>query len=72
VDWPIERVLRAGDAATGVSVLEPLYAQLKDQPVRFDLDRAWQELGVSEQAGELRFDDGAQFAGIRSQFVRGR
>jgi len=72
VDWPIERVLRAGDAATGVSVLEPLYAQLKDQPVGFDLDRAWQELGVSEQAGELRFDDGAQFAGIRRQFVRGR
>ena len=72
VDWPIERVLRAGDAATGVSVLEPLYAQLKDQPVGFDLDRAWQELGVSEQGGELRFDDGARLAGIRRQFVRGR
>lgn len=72
VDWPIERVLRAGDAATGVSVLEPLYAQLKDQPVGFDLEHAWRELGVSEQGGELRFDEGAPLAGIRRQFVRGR
>jgi hypothetical protein len=76
VDWPIERVFRAGDAATGVSVLEPLYAELKDRPVAFDLDRAWRELGVSEQGGqqgsELRFDDRAPLAGIRKQFVRGR
>jgi hypothetical protein len=72
VDWPIERVLRTGDAATGVSVLVPLYAQLKDQPVSFDLSRAWRELGVSEQRGEVRFDDGAPLSGLRQQFVRGR
>jgi hypothetical protein len=72
VDWPIERVLRAGDAATGVSVLEPLYAQLKDSPVGYDLDRAWRELGVSEQGGELRFDEAAPLASIRRHFVRGR
>lgn len=72
VDWPIERVLRAGDAATGVNVLVPLYAQLKDQPVSFDLRRAWRELGVSEQGGEVRFDDAAPLSGIRQQFVRGR
>ena len=71
VDWPIERVLRAGDAATGVRVLQPLYAQLKDQPVGFDLEHAWRELGVSEQGGELRFDDQAPLATLRRQFVRG-
>jgi hypothetical protein len=71
VHWPIERVLRAGDAATGVSVLEPLYAQLKDRPAGFDLQHAWRELGVSEQGGEVRFDDGAPLADIRSHFVGG-
>jgi predicted metalloprotease with PDZ domain len=72
VDWPIERVLRAGDAATGLSVLASLYAQLKDQPVSYDLERAWRELGVSERAGELRFDDQAPLAELRRHFVRGR
>ena len=71
VDWPIARVLRAGDAATGVSVLEPLYAQLADHPVSYDLERAWRELGVSARGGELRFDDEAPLASIRREFVRG-
>ena len=31
-DWPIERVLRTGDAAVGVPVLEELYAKLQGHP----------------------------------------
>ena len=72
VDWPIERVLRAGDAATQTDVLAQLYAQMKDQPVRFDLAQIWRELGVSEQGGEIRYDDSAPLASVRAVFVRGR
>ena len=30
-DWPIERVLKTGDAAVGTPVLEDLYAKMKRQ-----------------------------------------
>ncbi len=32
-DWPIERVLKTGDAAVGTAVLEDLYAKMKDSPM---------------------------------------
>jgi hypothetical protein len=70
--WPIERALRVGDEATHSQVLTRLYGEMKDAPVHVDLDATWLALGVSQQGGEIRYDDSAQLAEIRKVFVLGR
>jgi hypothetical protein len=45
-EWNLENVLRAGDRAVGVSVLQRLYAKMKDKPVSVDLAALWAQLGV--------------------------
>ncbi len=54
LEWPIERVLKTGDGAVGVPVLEELYAQMKDAPVSPDLMGLWRKLEWSLTA--LPFD----------------
>jgi hypothetical protein len=71
VNWPIARVLEAGDAATQTDVLRGLYTRMKDEPVQFDLGQIWRELGVSERTGVIVFDDTAPLAALRKSFVRG-
>jgi hypothetical protein len=71
-DWPIERVLRTGDAAVGVSVLEELYAQFKGAPVSPDLMKLWQELGVEPQGDTVRLNEAAPLADIRRAIMRPR
>jgi hypothetical protein len=70
--WSLEQALRAGDAATGESVLVDTYAAMKDEPVFVDLDALWLRLGVARQAGRIRYDDGAQLASVRRALVSGR
>lgn len=50
VEWPLERVLTAGDRAVGVPVLTELYSNMKSQPVAPDLPAIWKSLGVDVQA----------------------
>ena len=64
-DWSIEDALRAGDRAVGGSVLQPLYAKMKDKPEGADLNALWTQLGVRSDGGSVRFDDGASLAAIR-------
>jgi hypothetical protein len=64
-DWPIERVLRSGDAAVGTRSLEDLYAHMKDQPMAPDLKALWRELGVTEVNGEVQLDERAPLAPVR-------
>lgn len=45
--WPLERVIRTADSATGHTVLMDLYEGMKDQPVTPDLPQLWRELGVT-------------------------
>jgi hypothetical protein len=71
-DWPIERVLSTGDAAVGVSVLEDLYAQVKDTPVSPDLMKLWRELGVEPDGDAVRLNDAAPLAEIRRAIMRPR
>jgi hypothetical protein len=72
VRWSIRRTLRAGDAATQGHVLEQLYDTMRDRPVHVDLPQIWRELGVSQQGGEIRYDDQAPLAELRKSFVLGR
>jgi hypothetical protein len=65
-------VLRTGDAAVGVSVLEELYAQFKEAPVSPDLMKLWQELGVEPQGDTVRLNEAAPLADIRRAIMRPR
>jgi hypothetical protein len=69
-DWPIERVLRTGDAAVGTRTLEDLYAQMKDTPVTPDLMGLWRELGVVPEGPSVRLVDDAPLAGVRRAIMR--
>jgi hypothetical protein len=63
--WPIDRIFRVGDKATGTTVLTDLYHKMRDKPYAPDLDALWRELGVSVQNGRVAFDDNAPLAAIR-------
>ena len=69
-DWPIERVLRTGDAAVGTRTLEELYAQMKDAPVAPDLMTLWRELGVLPEGDSVRLVDDAPLAAVRHAIMR--
>lgn len=71
-NWELERALSLGDKAVGTPVLEQLYAKMKDKPVSVDLDRLWQQLGVSQKDGTATFDDHAPLAPIREAISTGR
>ena len=73
--WPIERVLDAGDRATGVPVLRELYAKWKDGPIAVDLPDLFQRLGVSSSGGrdgKITYDDAAPLAPVRKGIETGK
>ncbi len=72
VDWPIERVLKTGDAAVGVPVLEELYAQMKDTPITPDLMGLWRKLGVEPDGASVRLTDDAPLAHVRQSIMQSR
>jgi len=63
--WNLQDALAAGDRAVGVSVLQSLYAKMKDQPVSVDLATVWSQLGVQSDGINVRCDDSATLAAIR-------
>ena len=68
----IDAVLATGDRATGVAVLVPLYARMKDAPAATDLDALWSRLGVMRAGRSVRFDDTAPEAELRRSLTRPR
>ena len=71
-EWPIERVMKTGDAAVGTPVLEDLYAQMKDAPVTPDLMGLWRKLGVEPDGTSVRLIDDAPLAEIRQSIMHSR
>ena len=69
-EWPIERVLAAGDGAVGAPVLERLYARMKDRPETTDLPALWRELGIEPEGDTVRLRDDAPLAAIRIAITR--
>lgn len=69
-DWPIERVLRTGDAAVGGTPLQDLYARFRDAPVTPDLMGLWKELGVEPDGATVRFNESAPLAPTRRAIMR--
>lgn len=65
-DWPIDRAFAVGDKATGTTVLEDLYREMRDKPSPVDLVRLWKELGVQPKSeGSIEFVNAAQLAKVR-------
>jgi hypothetical protein len=64
------QVFAAGDAATGVEVLVPLYQKMKADPYPIDLDALWESLGVALQDEQVIYDDDAPMAHVRKSLLR--
>jgi hypothetical protein len=64
-EWNLRDVLAVGDRAVGVTVLQPLYAKMKDKPMSVDLASLWAQLGVQTDGAGVGFDDSATLAAIR-------
>lgn len=71
-DWPIQRVLATADEATGTTVLQDLYSQMANRPVRPDLQDLWTRLGVISEGGRIVFRDNAPLARVRKSILAGR
>jgi hypothetical protein len=71
-DWPIEKVLRTGDAATGTTALADLYARMKDRAVTPDLAGLWASLGIRGEGDSVVLDDAAPLAPIRRAIMQAR
>jgi hypothetical protein len=64
-DWKLEEALKAGDRATGVTVLTELYGKMKDQPMDVDLGTLWKRLGIESDGKSVRLIEDAPLAAIR-------
>src|ERR1700730_15666615 len=64
-DWDLEDAFKAGDRATGVSVLTALYAKMKDQPMDVDLAEMWKQLGIESDGKKVKLIEDAPLAAIR-------
>jgi hypothetical protein len=69
-EWPIERILRVGDAATGTTVLTDVYVAMKDHPYAPDIVELWSDLGLRLGEGGMRFDETARLAAVRRAITR--
>jgi hypothetical protein len=69
-DWPIERVLKTGDAAVGTHTLEELYGKMGNAPMSPDLSGLWRQLGVEAQDGAVRLNEHAPLAPVRQAIMR--
>lgn len=68
--WDFRETLELGDAATGRHVLIAMYDEMRDKPVKPDLDDLWRRLGVVRAGATLSFDDSAPLAAIRMAITR--
>ena len=68
-NWDLMKALKVGDAATGASVLVPLYEKMKDRPMQTDLPELWKELGVTRSGNTVEFDDNVPLAAVRKSIT---
>ena len=67
--WELSRALDAGDRATGVPVLRELYAEMRDKPVKVDLEDLWNKLGIQRRGETVVFDDHAPWVATRRAII---
>lgn len=67
--WSIIKTLNIGDSATGTGILTKLYNQMKDKPMKVDLDALWKRLGVSSRKNKIHFDKQAPQSWLRRAII---
>lgn len=67
--WPLSRALKIGDKATGTTVLMTLYNQMKDKPIKVDLESMWKRLGVRLNGKQITFNKNAPEASMRRVLI---
>ncbi|MGI8435844.1 MAG: hypothetical protein ACR2NX_02920, partial [Chthoniobacterales bacterium] len=70
--WSLDRSLSAGDRATGVRVLQELYAQMRASPHPVDLDELWRKMGIERRGRAVILNDDAPLAPARRAIVSGQ
>lgn len=65
-----EQIFKAGDSATGVAVLLPLYQKMKADPFPIDLEALWLSLGISIANERVVYNDEAPMAHIRKRLLK--
>ncbi len=68
-DWELERALRTGDEATGVPVLQELYAKMRAAPAPVELDDLWRRLGILRQGRTVTLQHDAPLGAVRRAIV---
>lgn len=71
-DWEIDKAFEVGDKATGTTVLQQLYQEMRDKPVTVDLDKLWEKLGLAVKNGSVVYNDNAVDAPIRKAITAAR
>ncbi|UCH39871.1 MAG: hypothetical protein JSU67_17355 [Gammaproteobacteria bacterium] len=66
----VMQVFEAGDRATGVAVLVPLYQKMKADPYPVDLDALWSDLGVKLDGFTVIYNDDAPMAHVRKRLLK--
>ena len=69
-DWQVEEAFRAGDRATGTHVLMNLYSEMRDKPVKSDLQKLWEQLGVQQTDAGVQLNNDAELSVIRLAITR--
>ncbi len=64
-DWDVAHALQTGDRATGVPVLQELYARMSASPGTVDLPGVWQKLGINARGRSADLNNGAPWADTR-------
>jgi hypothetical protein len=70
VEWSVHKALEIADRATQTTALRDLYAAMHAAPVPTDLDELWRKLGVRAEGGDVRFDDTAPRAALRTAITQ--
>jgi hypothetical protein len=65
VRWTAQQTLAAGDRAIHGRTLQELYRAHADAAVSIDLEAVFRRLGVGWSAGQVVFDESAEWAGLR-------
>jgi hypothetical protein len=64
-EWELERALAIGDSATGVPVLQELYARTRSAPDPSDLQKLWHDLGIERVGGTIVLRNDAPLSEVR-------
>ena len=69
VDWPIDRVLKTADEATGGSDFRDMYEKMALEPWAPDLNDLFKSLGARLIKDRIEFNDRAPLASTRASLT---